>query len=173
MVEYRGMGNEMICPDCGGVVGASQTTAAGPPCTCFTNPAATETAVDIPSPQEKVCALCGKDVTGHRRVKDSRGYICYECAKDEQRRERGDRVRCGVCGRLVKESVLMDYHDAKMCPQCHAEKVAMAKQQLKRIGVAGAYSREEKRRLYIVAAIAAALLLIILLSHLHLLPHIF
>src|ERR1700722_18346956 len=76
MVESKSMANEMICPDCGGVVGASETTAAGPPCTCFTNPAATETAVDVPSPKEKICALCGKDVSGHRRVKDSRGYIC-------------------------------------------------------------------------------------------------
>src|SRR5580704_6267025 len=154
MIESGSMANEMICPDCGGVVGASETTDAGPPCTCFTNPAAKETTIDFPSPQEKICALCGKDVTGHRRVKDSRGYICYECAKDEQRRERGDRVPCPVCGRPVKESALMEYDTIKMCPQCHAEKVAMAKQQLKRIGVAGAYSREEKRRLYMLVAAA-------------------
>jgi hypothetical protein len=166
------MANEMICPDCGGVVGASQTTAAGPPCSCFTNPAAVETAVDIPSPQEKRCVLCGKDVAGQKRLKDSRGYICYDCAKDEQRRERGDRVRCHVCGRLVKESVLMVYQDDKMCPQCHAEKVAMAKQTLKRIGVTGAHTREEKKKLYIMLAIAGALLLIILLAQLHLLPHL-
>jgi hypothetical protein len=167
------MANEMICPDCGGVVGASETTAAGPPCTCFTNTAATETTVDFPSPQEKICALCGKDVTGHRRVKDSRGYICYECAKDEQRRERGDRINCASCGRPVKESVLMEYDGTKMCPQCHAERVALAKQQLKRIGISSAYSREEKRRLYMLAIAAGVLLLIMILAHFRILQRIF
>src|SRR5436309_2393163 len=71
------MAGELLCPDCGGVVGATETTEAGPPCTCFTS-SSSDTAVDMPSPagekqEAKICVLCGKDVTGHRRLKDSRG----------------------------------------------------------------------------------------------------
>src|SRR6266436_5989471 len=107
------MAGELMCPECGGVVGETEVTDAGPPCTCFSSNSS-DTAVDMPSPagaasQPKICVLCGKDVSGHRRLKDSRGYVCYNCAKEEQRQERGGRVRCRSCGRLVKEEALNDY----------------------------------------------------------------
>jgi hypothetical protein len=171
------MAGELLCPDCGGVVGATETTEAGPPCTCFTSSGSkSDTAVDLPSPvveKPKICVVCGKDVTGHRRVKDSRGYLCYDCAKQEQRQERGDRVRCRSCTRMVKESALHDYEGTKICDHCLAERNALQKQQIKRLGIAHVHERHEKTRLYVLLAIAAFLLLIILLNKLGLLPRLF
>jgi hypothetical protein len=171
------MAGELLCPDCGGVVGATETTDAGPPCTCFASDSS-DTAVDMPSPANevrapKICVVCGKDVTGHRRLKDSRGYICYSCAKEEQKRERGGRVRCRSCAKLVPEDALNEYEGTKICNKCYAERLKLQKQEIKRIGLAGAHDRHEKRRLYAMLAVAGFLLLIILLNKVGLLPHWF
>ncbi len=166
------MDEKILCPDCGGVVGATETTEDGPPCSCFSNVSRVDTAVAMPSPAlqpEKHCVICGRDVAGHRRIKDSRGYICYNCAKEERRREIGDRVRCSVCGRLVKQSVAIDYETTKMCPQCHQERLKLQKGQIKRAGITAAHSQHERKRLYLLLAVGGALLLVIILNHFHLL----
>jgi len=169
------MSTELMCPDCGGVVGATEATEAGPPCTCFTSVSKSDTAVDLPSPAEpakpKICVLCGKDVAGHRRVKDSRGYLCYECAKAEQKKENGGRVRCRVCGRMVKEENLGEYDGTKMCDRCQHERTVANKKEIKRIGIASTHSRYEKKQLYILLSVAGFLLLIILLRQLHIIGH--
>jgi hypothetical protein len=169
------MAGEMICPDCGGVVGATETTSAGAPCSCFiTDNRSADTAVDLPSPtgpaQPKVCVLCGKDVTGHRRVKDSRGYVCYDCAKDEQKRGRDGKVRCRSCNRLVKEETLVKTETTKMCARCHAEQLKKRKQEIRQMGIATAHKQFERGRLYLFLAVGVILLLIMVLSHLHVLP---
>src|SRR5690242_1399591 len=105
------MSVDLICPECGGIIGGSSTDAEGRgPCTCFKNESTSSRSfggsgsddpsdtVSLPSPvsqgqdlsdkRAKLCIVCGKDVTGHRRIKDSRGYLCYNCAKDEVRQER-------------------------------------------------------------------------------------
>lgn len=170
------MAGELFCPDCGGVVGATETTDAGAPCSCFTSGTSADTAVDMlspanePSGSAKLCVICGKDVSGHRRLKDSRGYVCYSCAKKEQKEERGGRVRCRGCGRLVPEESLNDYDGMKICDKCHAERLRLQKQEIKRIGITGAHERHERGRLYIMLAIAGSLLLIIVLSRMGLLP---
>jgi hypothetical protein len=170
------MAGEMLCPDCGGVVGATETTSAGPPCSCFSSDNKLETALDMPSPagpsQPKLCVLCGKDVAGHRRVKDSRGYVCYDCAKDEQRRERGGRVRCRSCGRLTKSDALVKSESGtKICVQCQADEVKARKQELRKLGIATAHKKFERGRLFLLLGIAALLFVIILLNKLKLLPH--
>jgi hypothetical protein len=138
-----------------------------------------DTAVDMPSPAgekaaaPKLCVVCGKDVTGHRRLKDSRGYICYHCAKAEQKRERGGRVRCRECGKLVPEEALNDYQGLKICNKCHAERLKLQKAEIKRIGIASTHERHEKKNLYVLLGIAGFLLLIIVLNKLGVLPHLF
>jgi hypothetical protein len=170
------MAGEMLCPDCGGVVGATETTSAGPPCSCFSSASKLETAVDMPSPegpaQPKLCVLCGKDVAGHRRVKDSRGYVCYDCAKDEQRRGRDGRLRCRSCGRLVKAELLVKSESGtKICVKCQAEQVKARKQEIRKLGIATAHKKFELGRLFWLLGVAGLLLLIILMSRLKLLPH--
>lgn len=170
------MAGEMLCPDCGGVVGATETTSAGTPCSCFAGASSKEdTAIDLPGisapPQPKICALCGKDVSGHRRVKDSRGYVCYDCAKAEQLKERGGRVRCRSCGRLAKQETMVKTESgSKICSRCNAEQIKARKQELRKLGIADARNRFEKSRLLIFVAIAILLLGVIMLSWLRLLP---
>lgn len=168
---------ELLCPDCGGVVGATETTEAGPPCRCFVSDRrkteATEgekpedTVSDAPSVQEapsssKVCRMCGKDVTGQKRFRDHLGYYCLECARELEKQERQGRVRCRVCGHLVKEESLSVYEGTKMCPGCRAERVELQKAHIKQIGFRGARTREELRNIIILAIVALALLLVMI-----------
>jgi DNA-directed RNA polymerase subunit RPC12/RpoP len=175
------MVGELLCPDCGGVVGATETTEAGPPCKCFADQPATSTdgddsnraesepIVDIPKP--KICRMCGKDVAGHRRVKDSAGYMCIDCAKAEEKRELGDRVKCGVCGHLVKDSTIKEYEGTRMCSKCYQERMDLKKQQIKRIGVHNARVRTELSQVGKLMVAGGVLLVIILLSSWHLFGH--
>jgi len=186
---------EMVCPDCGGVVGATEPTEAGPPCRCFADASGSSSAsmtgtlgghaglgsdrnlgdpsdltasdVTVPEPSPvaaviKVCRICGTDVAGHRRVKDSLGYLCVPCAKEEEKRLNHGRVSCRVCGKLVLPENLTDYEGTKMCPKCHEERQQVRLQEIKRIGFKGARNRDELRQLTIYLAIGGVLLLIIL-----------
>src|SRR5687768_9421373 len=79
----------VVCPDCGGVIGGDDGGGRRA-CTCVLAGASKHDTVriEVPLPADvnekrKVCLVCGKDVAGHRRVKDSRGYMCYQCARDE------------------------------------------------------------------------------------------
>jgi hypothetical protein len=163
---------ELLCPDCGGVVGATETTEAGPPCRCFVkDPADLEksgdTVSDAPAvevPVAKLCRICGKDVTGHKRVRDHLGYYCYECAKEQELKEHQGRVRCQVCGHLVKPESLTPYEGTKMCPKCHNERIEARQQQIKRMGFKGARTREEIRQLKNLLMIIGVLVVIMLFS---------
>ncbi len=111
-----------------------------------------------------MCRVCGTDVAGHQRYKDSLGYLCSPCKKAEELRENQGRVACRVCGKLVKPENLTDYEGTKMCPQCHGERRTMRKQEIKRIGFKGARNRDELRQLYLILAIGGVLLFVILLG---------
>jgi len=160
------MVSELLCPECGGVVGATETTDAGPPCKCFSTESisTSETVADLPPPVEtavaKICRICGKDVTGQKRVKDNTGYYCVPCAKEEEKKEHGGRVRCKVCGHLTKEENLEMYEGAKMCHRCRGERLALQKQQIKRLGFKAARTREEWRRILGMVALLVVLLMI-------------
>jgi DNA-directed RNA polymerase subunit RPC12/RpoP len=181
---------ELICPDCGGVVGATETTEAGPPCKCFTAPPVheavgdavdhagnplgdptdqSETVADAPSlPVEqvapaKICRICKKDVSGEKRVKDRLGYYCLPCAKEEEKKEHQGRVRCRACGRLVKEENLILYEGTKMCSTCHKERIDLQKAEIKRMGFKAARTRAEIQKMY--GMIAALIVLSLFMAY--------
>ena len=161
---------ELLCPDCGGVVGATETTEAGPPCQCFlpkSGDEKSETVADAPVPFEaqapaaKTCRICGKDVAHEKRAKDHLGYYCIPCAKAEELKEHQGRVRCRVCGHLHKEETLTDYEGTKMCRNCHKERTDALKQQIKRIGIKSARTRAEIERINNLLIMMGVLLVII------------
>ena len=159
---------EVLCPDCGGVVGETEATEAGPPCRCFTAPPPSpdESPVDssdqTPAPAPKVCRLCGKDVTGKKRVRDPHGYYCYECHQEQEKKNYQGRVRCNVCGHLVKEENLIVYEGTRMCPHCHNEKIELQKKHIKQIGFRGAQTRTEAKQVLRLVMVLGVLALVIL-----------
>ncbi len=178
------MVDELICPDCGGVVGATERTEAGLPCRCFTASSASisggtmsggEAAAAeggssvVTEARPKLCRLCGTDLTGRKRYKDGQGYYCADCNREQTKQEHQGRVRCRACGRLVKEESLTDYQGTKMCPTCTGEQNDLKKQRIAKIGFKGARSREELRQailvVYVLIGLVAVILIGLLINH--------
>jgi hypothetical protein len=180
---------QLICPDCGGIVGAKGATEDGFPCTCFKDSGSAPkpgmvTATSVPdlspaamSPTgevQKICITCGMDVTHKGRVKDSRGYMCVACSKKEAEATKLKGVRCADCGRKVPEAGLFEYAGLKICQRCKDDRVAKAKHEKKFSGVADkTYKENAKRQILIMAGILGVLLLIIVLHYFKLLGSMF
>ena len=164
------MAVDLICPDCGGIIGGSGTDADGRgPCTCCRDrPGDSSDTVSIPvAPKQrelkidsvKRCILCGKDVTGHRRVKDSRGYLCYDCAKKEIHVEKAGTIPCADCKRRIKEAGLINYQGRRICKICydfHKEQ-----ERLKKKVPTEHYEAHEKRTIIILSVVFSILALIL------------
>lgn len=198
----------ILCPDCGGVVGATEITEAGPPCRCFADapkpkpkpvapiePIAIESKPNEPAPggvvnsvttsdesdsngvseqeengagssTEKLCVVCGKNVSGHRRLKDSRGYICLDCAKKEQFEKKPQGVKCPKCFRVVKPETLGKFDGSLMCQRCLREAREVTKPGSKRFRKIDDKHFEEhsKTQLYVLVGVAVVLAIIIVVG---------
>jgi hypothetical protein len=187
------MAVDLICPDCGGIIGATDTDAEGRgPCMCLrengkasgSSDSSSDT-VSIPAPPPaqtpanplistdsastttstgpaKFCIKCGKDVSGHRRVKDSRGYMCYACAKGEIHEEKAGTIPCAGCKRRVKEAGLIEYKGRKLCKICldHEKEIERKNRKVSTKEI----DEHEKRNIIILAVIFGILALIILVQ---------
>jgi len=157
-------------------VGATEASEHGPPCRCFLNRAPAEpTREEVESaasgsaaPAEKICVLCGKNVAGHRRLKDSRGYICLDCAKKEEAARKPQGVKCPKCGRVVKEDSIGMHDGQRMCQRCLRAAREVAKPGSKRFRKIDDthFKQSHKTQLLIMVGIAIVLGLIILLNRL-------
>jgi hypothetical protein len=173
----------MYCPDCGGLIGATETTDQGRPCTCFKK-SSSKTAVDAGSDTSvmgqkvvakgKVCCKCGKDLTGKKRLRDSLGYWCVDCHKADQAAKAPIGVRCSDCGRIVPEGAITRYDGISICGKCVEERKELAKQKRKFGKVDDKiYKEQDKKRIFVMLGVMGVLLLIILLRALHILPKLF
>lgn len=115
---------------------------------------------------EKLCVLCGKNVAGHRRVKDSRGYLCLDCARTEQARNKPQGARCPKCGRIVKEESIAVHDGQRMCQRCLREARELARPGSKRFRKIDDqhFEKANKTQLIVLSAIAAVLLVIMLIG---------
>jgi DNA-directed RNA polymerase subunit RPC12/RpoP len=184
--------NVVYCPECGGVVGATVASEAGQPCKCFEGlprkkaapvEEATMEQADAPaddaSPSaapgdassvqpkpQKICILCGKDVSGHRRLKDSRGYRCLECAKKEELANKVQGVRCPRCGRTVKEETIAELNGERMCQRCLREQRELTRPGSKRFRKIDDqhFERSHKKQVIVLSVIALVLAFFIVLS---------
>lgn len=177
----------VFCPDCGGVIGATRTDEFGHPCTCFAAPRkspAPAAPVEIePSPTapggadaagdeaadgqpQKLCVLCGKNVAGHRRVKDSRGYLCLDCHRAEQARQKPQGAKCPRCGRVVKAESMGEHEGARMCQRCLREAREVRRPGSKRFRKIDDkhFQEKSKTQLFVLIGIAGVLAVIILLG---------
>ena len=135
------MSNDLICPECGGIIGGDSSDR-GRACTCFANqpPASDElkapeeqsasgdTFVDKAVVPAKVCCKCGKDLAGKKRLRDSRGYWCYKCHKADKAATAPQGVKCADCGRVVPEAGLYEYEDKRICGSCRSRRKEEAKE---------------------------------------------
>ena len=139
------------------------------PCTCHFAPAQNDSKSDTatleaPKIIEKFCVVCGKDTVGHRRLKDSRGYICYPCAKAERAAEKAGKVRCKLCRKLVKPDGLVPMGKKMVCKVCFADNQESAR--FKKKVSTEHYDTHEKRNLIILAIVALILLGFMLVAYL-------
>ncbi len=168
------MSDEIRCPDCGGVVGA-EPDAGVKVCQCSSSAyhpsdemvAAAEAklaeAAAAPVVVEKICRACGKNLAGHRRIKDSLGYICVKCAEAEEEAREAGLVSCAECNRKLKPAGLIDFHGSMICRKCFADHQEMGRYKAPPPKLDG-HVAHEQRSLKTMLIIAAVLLVIILLS---------
>lgn len=174
------MSTDLICPDCGGVIGLDPSDP-GRACTCYTNtaPARSSSGTDNGSsgdtvveraagPVAKVCCQCGVDLHGKKRLNDSRGYWCYACHKLDQEANKPKGQKCADCGRIVPPAALSDYNGDMICGACRNDRKEQAKHARKVGGVdTSSYDQDAKKKLLIMLGVVAALGLIIILKQLH------
>jgi DNA-directed RNA polymerase subunit RPC12/RpoP len=174
------MSTSIICPDCGGIVGATERTPEGVPCTCFQSyqvkdspapaheeeDAAKTHLLDAPTRKQKICCMCGKDVSGKKRLRDSLGYWCMDCHRADQKKRKPVGIPCPKCGRIVKPETIVVEDNQKMCSRCYRELLDERRPGAKRFRAISfkAYDQQERIRLLILFGIFFALLLIILLK---------
>ena len=111
----------------------------------------------------KVCRVCGKDLAGHRRIKDSLGYICVACAKEAEKKEQEGTVKCGECGRRLKPSGLVPWRNKMICRSCLKDHEELNRFKTPPPSAAG-HKEHQKKQLFILLGIAGVLALIMLLS---------
>jgi len=171
------MSTDLICPDCGGIIGGSPEDP-GKACTCWSNKGTSagledgsqtsgDTVIEkAPAPPVKVCCQCGADLAGKKRLRDSRGYWCYACHKLDQEKNKPKGEKCDDCGRIVAVAALSDFEGRKICGICRNDRKEMAEAQRRRSGISSAhYDQLDKKRLLWMLAIVAVLVGIIILRH--------
>lgn len=170
------MATVIHCPECGGIIGATEITDAGRPCICFnedkfdnadasSEDSKSDTSMLGEAQPKKVCCQCGKDLRGHRRLKDERGYWCVNCHKEDERVNGPLRVRCAGCSRKVPPNTLEDYDGIKLCLLCRKERLEVAKQKRRFSKVGDKYYKsQDLKRLMIMLGVVVLLLVIIYLG---------
>lgn len=171
------MSTDLVCPECGGIIGGSSEDP-GRACTCWSDKsgsrgvsAATQNGgpdvIDEPAaPKAKICCQCGKELTGKKRLRDSRGYWCYACHKLDQEANKQKGERCADCGRIVSPTALGDFEGRKICGSCRNDRKEAALAERRRSGISTAsYDRHDKKRLLWMLAAVAVLVTIIILRH--------
>lgn len=183
--------DELICPDCGGIIGATKVTDAGKPCICFKEPESshvytpdsvsdtsmndtsmTGTSMSGTSLSDtsmagksvaKICCVCGKDVSGQKRYKDERGYWCVDCNKSDAAGHPPP-DRCPECSRVVPEAALVEYAGLKMCQLCRRDREERARERKKfaKLDDAPYQALERKRAFWLIGAVAVLLVVIVL-----------
>lgn len=112
---------------------------------------------------EKLCRVCGKNLSGHRRVKDSLGYICVACVKAEAKEEAKGTVACAECNRRLKPSGLVPWRNKMICRSCLKDHEEINKFKTPPPSSRG-HDAHQRKRMLMMLGVLGVLGLIILLS---------
>jgi DNA-directed RNA polymerase subunit RPC12/RpoP len=155
-------------------VGAKETTDDGAPCHCFeydqqnAHAHADSGGTDVMPAQTaiKVCCRCGKDLSGKKRLKDSLGYWCPECAKDDAKAKEDKGTPCAKCHRKVPEQSMTSVDGKLVCTRCMREERELRAPGSKKFRPISdkSYKQDEKRNIIIMAAIAFVLLIFMIIA---------
>jgi hypothetical protein len=168
----------VICPECEGVIGSEP----GPgqwACRCFANanlapkpaqhannesthPGAVHT--EAAAPVEKICRVCKKNLSGHRRLKDDRGYICLACDEAEKNQPADGLEPCAECGRRLRPVGLVEFNGMRICKKCLHDHKELNKFKPMPANLAKNYTSYEKSTIRNLLIFAGVLLLIFLLA---------
>lgn len=101
----------------------------------------------------KTCCICGVDVHGRMRYKDSSGrYWCPSCnEKDQMSRQP---ATCPDCNAAMTRADLVEFKGTAVCPQCWEKRRASSRREEARIRAIEEEVREQeerKRRLKMIA----------------------
>jgi len=155
------MSTEILCPDCGKVIAARDAvTDESVRCRCA------EKARAAPTPQNKICFVCGVDLGGRARLKDPLGrYWCKNCAKADRRVQRGmKKRRCPDCNRMFPPAKFVKYDEVKLCVGCRDARKKAAMRALKKVGIENAHRRYEFRPVKVMAVILVILVILALVQ---------
>jgi hypothetical protein len=158
----------LICPECGGIIGATSVTDSGKPCTCFQPSAGDTSMMDNVVAKPKVCCKCGTDLQGKKRLKDSLGYWCYDCHKADEAAKKPVGVKCADCSRTLPEAALTEYAGLKLCQKCLEDRKQITNKK-KKYSLAShtEHNRYEKKRLLVMLGFVGVLVLLIVLRKLN------
>ena len=112
--------------------------------------------------KRKVCRVCGKDLRGHRRIRDGDRYICPVCDEIEREGQAPDGLPCAECGKRVHPGALRRWGAIQLCPKCYTEHQD-AKHKIRQVDT-GHFDEERKRQLLVLGGVLAVLLLLMLLA---------
>jgi ribosomal protein L34E len=158
----------LICPDCGGIIGATSVTDSGKPCTCFSTSSGDTSMLENVAPKPKICCKCGADVQGKKRLKDSLGYWCYDCHKADEAAKRPVGVRCADCNRTLLETALTEYAGLKLCEACLTDRKQINKKKEKyKLVSHTAHNQYERKRLFMMLGFVAILVALVVLRKLN------
>lgn len=108
----------------------------------------------------KICCVCGADLHGKVRYKDSDGrYWCAPCNEaDAQRRQP---ATCPDCNRELLMGELQDFNGTLVCQPCWEKRRQQAKREESRLRAVEEAAQEEARRrhLWQLAMITAVVVL--------------
>jgi hypothetical protein len=116
-----------------------------------------------PLAAHKPCALCGRELAGHRRYRDSRGYICPQCAKSEEEDRVAGLVTCPQCRKKLKKAGLVTHAGRTMCRRCQLDLQESKKVLVHKIA-SKHFDLHERRTLIVLVGILLFLLIFMILS---------
>ena len=157
------------CPECGGIVGATEATDEGQPCTCFAPPSSGDTdttEISAPVTAQKFCCVCGTDLSGKKRFKDSRGYWCPECAEQDRQSKEEKGTPCQQCGRKVPEQSMTSVDGKMLCTRCVREQRqlrAPGNKKYRKIDDS-TFKESEKKNMLIMAVVLVILLILMIIA---------
>jgi hypothetical protein len=153
---------EITCPDCGKVIAPAGTIAERQRCQCAEKDRRQDSGVVASPKTSKTCYVCGKDLTGRKRLKDHLGrYWCKECSDaDERAKKRADELRCPDCGRMFPDNKLVYFQTERVCQTCYKERERELERKVAKYGAEKLHKKEEINKLKWMAIIAGVLLVL-------------